>query len=117
MLTDQIKIAIPVAGGIVSAHFGHCDSFLLVKIDRVRKKVLKTEMVVPPPHEPDLLPRWLTRFGVHLVLTGGIGSRAKTLFQQQGIGVVDGAPPLEPQAVLEQYLTGTLSNVGNACDH
>ncbi len=48
-------------------------------------------MVVPPPHEPGLLPTWLQEQGADIIIAGGMGSRAQELFLGKGIHVVTGA--------------------------
>ena len=52
-----------------------------------------------------------------MIIAGGIGSRAQSLFAQQSIEVIVGAPSEEPAAIVEQYLAGTLATGGNVCDH
>ena len=49
------KIAVPVdESGVLDGHFGHCKFFELFTIEG--KNILVNEKVVPPPHEPGLLP-------------------------------------------------------------
>ena len=56
-----MKYAIPVSGGALSPHFGHCEHFALFDIDEASKEVIKKELIASPAHEPGLLPvfRWL----------------------------------------------------------
>ena len=42
-----MKIAIPVAAGRLSAHFGHCDEFAILEADKGGKEVLRR--TVQPP--------------------------------------------------------------------
>ena len=35
-----MKIAIPVTGGRLSAHFGHCERFALIDVDTAERKIL-----------------------------------------------------------------------------
>ena len=53
----------------------------------------------------------------NLVITGGMGRRAINLFDQAGVKVVVGAPSLEPEELVRQYLAGTLQTEDNICDH
>jgi predicted Fe-Mo cluster-binding NifX family protein len=76
-----------------------------------------TELHVPPPHEPGVLPLWLGELGVDLIIAGGMGQRALSLFAEQGISVITGAPNLEPEALVRQYLAGNLMTGANVCDH
>ncbi len=110
-------IAIPVAGGRLCMHFGHCEQFALLDVDKNSKEILNSRHVDPPPHEPGLLPRWLHEQGVGLVIAGGMGRRAQDIFAQQGIEVIVGAPAEPPESLVASYLGGTLSAGENACDH
>jgi len=91
------KCAVPVSGGIVSQHFGHCEQFALIEVDEAKKQILKKEMVNSPGHEPGMLPPWLAEKGVSLVISGGMGSRAQGLFQQNKIGVITGIMESDPE--------------------
>jgi len=112
-----MKIAIPLAEGKLTMHFGHCQSFALIDVDTKEKKIQKREDIVPPPHEPGLLPRWLAERGATIIIAGGMGQRAQDLFAQQGIQVVVGAPAETPEHLVGEYLSGTLQTGTNACDH
>ncbi len=112
-----MKIAIPLADGKLSAHFGHCESFAIIEIDPEAKKVMKREDVDAPPHQPGLLPVWLAERGASLIISGGMGQRAQDLFVQQGIQVVVGVPADTPEHLVADYLAGTLQVGSNVCDH
>ena len=112
-----MKIAIPLANGRLSMHFGHCDQFALVDVDEADNKALNTTLAVPPPHEPGALPRWLGEQGADVIIAGGMGRRAQQLFAQSGIRVVVGAPDERPEDVVAAYLNGTLAVGDNICDH
>ncbi len=112
-----MKIAIPLTGGKLSAHFGHCERFVLIEADSVSKKVLSKDEVVPPPHEPGLLPPWLAERKATHIIAGGMGQRAQELFAQNGICVVVGAPAETPEKIVELYLAGKLVTGDNSCDH
>lgn len=115
--TPSMKLAIPTADGKLCMHFGHCKQFALLDIDEATKTVVDTKLLTPPPHEPGVLPRWLHEQGTTVIIAGGIGQRAQTLFTQNGIDVVVGAPVAEPGALAAAYLDGTLETGTNACDH
>ncbi|MEJ5348188.1 MAG: iron-sulfur cluster carrier protein MrpORP [Desulfosoma sp.] len=115
MKNDLFRIAIPMAHGTLCQHFGHCESFVF--IDVLGSEVQNRVEVTPPPHEPGLLPRWLADQGVRLVIAGGMGQRAISLFQERGIEVLTGAPAKDPYALVRDYLKGTLVCGPNVCDH
>jgi predicted Fe-Mo cluster-binding NifX family protein len=112
-----MKIAIPVAGGGLSLHFGHCEEFLIFDADPDSKKVLGKSSHQPPAHEPGALPRWLHELGADVIIAGGMGQRAQQLFAQNGIVVVVGAPQESPDKLAADYLSGTLQSGTNLCDH
>jgi predicted Fe-Mo cluster-binding NifX family protein len=112
-----MKIAIPIVDGKLCMHFGHCDQFALLDVDEKTKKVSGKRMVTPPPHEPGVLPRWLHQEGATVIIAGGMGQRAQSLFTENGIKVVVGAPAEAPEQLVAQYLAGTLVSGANVCDH
>ena len=112
-----MRIAIPLANGKLSMHFGHCERFALVDVDPTEKKILKREDIEAPPHEPGLLPRWLAERGANMIIAGGMGQRARGLFTEQGVQVVVGAPADTPEQLVTAYLSGTLQIGDNVCDH
>jgi len=112
-----MKIAIPVTEGKLCMHFGHCEVFQLFDVDVAKKSILSSTSVTPPPHEPGVLPGWIAGKDVKLVIAGGMGARAVSLFKEQGVNVITGAPAGDPKAVLQTYLDGQLITGANACDH
>jgi len=110
-----MKIAIPLTAGRVSEHFGHCEQFALIEADLESKQILTQTLVVPPPHEPGLLPRWLQQQGVQIVIAGGMGRRALDLFAQNNIAVHAGAPGDTPENVARVFLNGALGGGTPSC--
>jgi len=112
---EKIKFAIPVSGGKLCSHFGHCDQFALIETED--GKIKGRSMHTPPPHEPGVLPRWLHELGADIVIAGGMGSRAQGLFNESGIKVITGAPMDSPESLVSQYLSDALVTGENICDH
>jgi ATP-binding protein involved in chromosome partitioning len=112
-----MKIAIPVAAGCVSMHFGHCEQFEVFDVNEHDNTILSKTAHTSPPHEPGVLPQWLHELGADVIITGGMGPRAQQLFAQSGISVVLGAPAEAPEQVAAAYLNGTLQPGENVCDH
>jgi predicted Fe-Mo cluster-binding NifX family protein len=115
--SNAMKIAIPLADGKLTAHFGHCGQFAIVDVDTESKTIQRQLVLDPPPHEPGVLPAWLAEQGVRLVIAGGMGQRAQMLFTDKGIDVIVGAPVDTPEALVSDYLAGTLQVGDNVCDH
>ena len=112
-----MRYAIPVNGGMVSPHFGHCEQFALFDVDEQTKSILKKELVASPGHQPGLLPVWLAQEGVTAVIAGGMGSRAQALFRENRIQVIVGALSDDPEQIVLTHLQGTLATGENVCDH
>lgn len=110
-----MKFAVPLAEGVLCNHFGHCQQFAILSSED--GKVVRKELLRPPPHEPGVLPRWLHEMGVQVIIAGGMGARAMGMFNDFGIQVVTGAPALPPETLVEQYLNRTLQTGANVCDH
>ena len=110
-----MKFAIPLAEGKLTAHFGHSQKFALIEVED--NEIKKNKVIVPPPHEPGVLPRWLGELGANVIIAGGMGQHAISLFQERNIEVIIGAPALEPETLVRSYLDNTLQTNTNICDH
>jgi Mrp family chromosome partitioning ATPase/predicted Fe-Mo cluster-binding NifX family protein len=114
---QKMRIAVPLAQGKLSLHFGHCEQFAIIDVDRGSKDILSQELVEPPPHEPGVLPKWLSGLHVELIIAGGMGQRAQQLFTRNNIKVVIGASDQSPEELVSAYLENTLETGDNICDH
>jgi Mrp family chromosome partitioning ATPase/predicted Fe-Mo cluster-binding NifX family protein len=112
-----MKIAIPVENGRLNAHFGNSREFAIVEVDANAKTILHSETLPAPKHEPGAFPRWLHSLGVQVIIAGGIGQRALTLFDQQGINVVAGQPNELSGKLVEAYLSGGVTAKPEGCAH
>jgi Mrp family chromosome partitioning ATPase/predicted Fe-Mo cluster-binding NifX family protein len=116
--SNKIKIAIPLAEGRLSVHFGHCQEFALFDVDIEKKEIIGQERApAPEDHEPGTLPNWLIDKGVNMVIASGMGSRAIDILEQRGIKVNIGAPSDDPEKVIKLYLDSSLELGNNICDH
>jgi len=112
-----MKIAVPTVEGKLCTHFGHCQQFCIIDVDKDNKIVTK-QMLTPPAHEPGVLPRWLGEQKVTHILAGGMGVRAQELFAQNQITVVTGVQGSpSPEDAVTAYLAGSLQTGANACSH
>jgi len=112
-----MRIALPTIDGKLCPHFGHCEEFVMFKVDKENKKILERENLNPPPHQPGILPNWLKEKKVDLIIAGGIGRRAQMHFNNSGIKVLFGAPAEEPEKLIELYINDKLKTDENLCDH
>ncbi|MBL7178211.1 MAG: P-loop NTPase, partial [Desulfobacteraceae bacterium] len=112
---DSKVLVVPVSGGKLSAHFGHCEQFAFIETQN--GKIMETEMRNPPVHEPGVLPRWLYEQGADVAIVSGMGEKAQQLLREKGIEVIIGAPMDSPEFLAKQYLSDTLVTGANVCDH
>jgi len=109
------KIAIPIKGESLSAHFGHVDHYMIYEVED--GKIKEEYNLIPPPHAPGVIPMWLSEHKVNLVIAGGIGQKAVDLFNNMSIEVLPGARILNPLELVQSYLEGNLESGMNLCDH
>ncbi|XEQ93870.1 Iron-sulfur cluster carrier protein [Sporomusa carbonis] len=110
-----MKIAIPLAGGKLCTHFGHCEQFAIITV--ADGKITEHKTLTPPPHAPGVIPNWVADQGCTDILVGGMGEAAQAIFRQRGIKVLCGAPSDTPENLVTLYLRGELIDSGNTCDH
>ena len=83
-----MRAAISTDGIYVSEHFGRCPTFTFLDIEGV-ETVNRTE-INNPGHSPGLIPQFLHGKGVRLIICGGMGARASSLFEELGIETIRG---------------------------
>lgn len=109
-----MRIAIARTGNEVAQHFGYCDNFMVYDVENeniVNKTVLKN-----PGHQPGFLPKFLKENNVNVIISGGMGSKAKTLFDESGIEAIMGTNGTVDQ-VIKSYLEKTLVGSNETCNH
>ena len=110
------KIAVPVdENGVLDGHFGHCKFIEIITVDG--NTILLNEKLIPPPHEPGLLPKWLAEKGATDVLAGGMGQKAIQIFNYNNVNVFVGAPQLPAVELVTGFLNGSIAFNANYCDH
>ena len=112
-----MRFAIPISGGVISTHFGHCEQFALIDVDEATKTITGKQLVASPGHEPGLLPVWLAEQGASAIIASGMGSRAQTLFRENRINVIIGVMESDPEKAVLSHINGTLTIGDNICDH
>lgn len=108
------KIAVPTDGDNVAQHFGRCPQYTIVEADG--DGIKNKEVIENPGHKPGFLPKYLNERNVDVVLAGGMGRRAKDLFDQNGIEAETGVTGAVDEAI-KGYLAGSLNAAGDICDH
>lgn len=110
-----MRIAIPIADKRLCSHFGHCEEFMIFEIKD--GKISSVKSIDPPEHSPGVIPEFLVGHNVEYVFAGGMGSRAKSIFDEHGITVITGIMESEPEKIIDLFLTGNLQTGENCCDH
>ncbi|MBN1873404.1 MAG: NifB/NifX family molybdenum-iron cluster-binding protein [Anaerolineae bacterium] len=96
---------------VVSPHFGRCPYFILIDLDG--EDITAVQTITNPyynAHQPGQVPGFIHGQTVDVMLTGGMGGRAVTVFEQYGIQPVTGASGTV-QDTLDQFLSGALTGV------
>ncbi len=106
------KIAVASDKGLVTEHFGHCESFMIY--DSNEGKVISCECVLNPGHRPGFLPNFLNDMGINVIISGGMGGGAIDIFNSHGIEVVVGATG-SAELAAKSYLEGKLKSTGSVC--
>jgi len=94
---------------LVSHHFGRCPCYVFVDVKD--QKVQTVEGIDNPfaqQHQPGMVPEFIHNHGVDVMLSGGMGQRAISFFDQYGIRVATGADGTV-RTTLENYFGGQLS--------
>lgn len=107
-----MRIAVAGDNGMVTEHFGHCESFSI--FDAENNRIVKSESIANPGHKPGFLPNFLNDMGVNVIISGGMGGGAAEIFNEKGIEVITGARG-NAKTAAEQYLQGMLRSTGSIC--
>ena len=107
-----MKIAVSTDGNDVSGHFGRCPQFTIVEIED--GNVLTKEVIANPGHRTGFLPQFLHEQGVSCIICGGMGSRAREMFDASGIQAIIGITGLIDNAI-EKYAKGELVDGPSFC--
>ena len=95
----------------ISPHFGRCLCFILVDVEGQEvKSVTAVDNPYYGNHVPGQVPAFIQSQGADVMLTGGMGHRAVSFFEQYNIQPVTGASGTVRQA-LQSYLGGELYGV------
>ncbi|PHJ37697.1 nitrogenase iron-molybdenum cofactor protein [Desulforamulus profundi] len=107
-----MKIAVASENGMVTEHFGHCESFIIFEVEN--NQIIKNETIPNPGHKPGFLPNYLNDMGVNVIISGGMGGGAIEIFNEKGIEVITGASG-DAKAAATSYLQGALKSTGSVC--
>ena len=110
-----MRIAVAVEEKKVSGHFGHCEGFDLYEVQD--GNIVQTTFLQNPGHKPGFLPKYLAEQNINVIIAGGMGEMAQTLFNENNIEVVVGVSGDGEEAV-KTFINGELKSTGSVCkDH
>ncbi|NBC10164.1 MAG: hypothetical protein GVY24_00320 [Planctomycetes bacterium] len=99
-----MRIAIPLSGGVFSAHFGRSDAVLLCEADPATRGVDRRRRLERPKMGCDALPAWLGELAVDVVVCGGMGAGAREGLARRNIRVSAGHVGDDLEAVIASFL-------------
>ena len=103
-----IRIAIPVENGSLARNLKHTKSFAVMDVDEETGGIAERYTVDAPQFQSGMLPSWLAKREVGLIITGEIGEHITGLFNNQGIRVITGRVALSPEELVGGYMAGIL---------
>lgn len=110
-------IAIPTVNGTVDNHFGHCDHYTLFYIND--DNTIDSSKRLESPQGcgcKSNIASVMQEMGITVMLAGNMGEGAFKKLNEHGISVIRGCSG-KVEDVLQNYLNGTLSDNGEACNH
>ncbi|MCD6310947.1 MAG: NifB/NifX family molybdenum-iron cluster-binding protein [Elusimicrobia bacterium] len=108
-----MRCVISTDGDMVSAHFGRCPETTVIDIED--GKVIKTEVIKNPGHNPGALPEYFGNMKADCIIAGGMGQMALGLFAAKKIKPVVGISGTVNE-VIEKLKSGTLEGAESLCD-
>jgi predicted DNA-binding protein (UPF0251 family)/predicted Fe-Mo cluster-binding NifX family protein len=110
-----MKVAVPARDGLVDAHFGHCEHFMVYSLDK-EKKIVAEEKIDSPEGCgcKSNIAGILARTGVTHMVAGNMGEGAVHVLLAHGIEVVRGASG-NARVAAERFAAGTLADSGVPC--
>ena len=83
--------------------------------DVVDNKIVKHTSLANPGHRPGFLPEYLHEQGAEVIISGGMGGGAVSIFESHNIKIVVGASGKAEDAV-NRYISGDLKSTESICD-
>lgn len=107
-----LKTVISTDSGQVAEHFGRCPEFTVVEY--ADGKLIKEEVIANPGHHPGYLPAFFKEMQAGSIVCGGMGQRAKLLFDEAQIQTITGITG-NIKDVVEKLAKGELKASDNVC--
>ena len=85
-----MKFAIPLTDKELTARFGHCQKIALIDVED--NQIKQKGILKPTVHEPAVCSKVLNVLDADIIISSCMANSALSLFDQQGIKVITGAP-------------------------
>jgi predicted Fe-Mo cluster-binding NifX family protein len=105
-------VIVSTDNGFVAEHFGRCPNFTIAKISD--GKILEKTIIHNPGHETGFLPKFFSEKNANILISGGAGARAITLFEKYGIKTILGVSG-KVDSVLEDFANDKLEESKSFC--
>ena len=93
----------------VSHHFGRCPNYVFVEVEGQQvQSVFSMDNPFARQHQPGMVPGFIQSQGADVMISGGMGRRAISIFEQYGIQAGTGANGTV-QTTLEDFFNGKLN--------
>jgi len=112
-----MKIALPTRDGKIDDHFGHCDHYTIMTLDK-DKNIIKKERMDSPEGcgcKSNIAPI-LADLGVRIMLAGNMGQGAVNVLANSKIQVVRGCSG-DVDEVAAKWLSGEIKDQLIVCNH
>ncbi len=106
-----MKIAIPMADGKFSGHFGGAKEFLIFEAAPQAGSIGAGALLSAPEHKPGSLPQWLAAQQTDAVVVSAIGERALLMLADAGIETCLSGDASDPSELAAACLLGKLPRV------
>jgi predicted Fe-Mo cluster-binding NifX family protein len=102
------RVAIPVVNGRLSEYFGKCSHYKIFDIDV--KTINEKEFEVPIFTDISVLPQWAHKKGITDIISYKLEKNIISMFSMHKINVYVGITINTPDALIKEYLNGTLKS-------
>jgi predicted Fe-Mo cluster-binding NifX family protein len=109
-----MKIVVANDSGYVASHFGRSEVFTV--IDTEDDRIINRRDVPNSGHDAGCLPRIFEDQQISVVITGGLGERARSRLSERNIQLITGIRGRVDDAI-DKYFRGELSSLEEICDH
>lgn len=101
-----MRIAMPIAEGKFSLHYGSCEAISIHDIDLEHGVATPVAVLDAPAEGMCGAGPWIASQGVQVLLAGGLGAGAAQGLGKAGVRVFAGIQERDPAKVLEMFLSG-----------